>query len=306
MENKAVTMSLERIIAQLVETAEETAAPATRAQRRALARRLRTLLETDALPVNADRASIDRGAAADAARLAAYLEGALSDAERHAFEAELAGSPGRRDELMAALAWIDAVEAGAQTPPAELTALALALEPPAVTPAKAGAGWTAWLERLLPRPRTAMAALASFAIVAVGVDIALHTSPTFRQAIEHPASDLPSPPAGDINSTRLPAPTPPDRAFLPVLPGNGSPLLLTAETINALLGYRDDPGAARRQALLAALVRAGGQLPEADRVRSIRVQPELYERLRQRDGQLPTRIAAKFGIDGELVIAIAN
>ena len=63
-------------------------------------------------------------------------------------------------------------------------------------PAKRGAGFAGLIEWLLPRPRLAIAtsALASFAIVAVGVDIALHTHPQFRQVIQSQSS----PPGGPV------------------------------------------------------------------------------------------------------------
>ena len=82
--------------------------------------------------------------------------------------------------------------------------------------------------------------------------------------------------------------------------------MLTAETINALLAYRNDPSPARQQQLLAALARAGSAPIAADRVRAIMLQPQLYERLTQPRGDLPTWISARFSVAGELVIAIAN
>ena len=98
----------------------------------------------------------------------------------------------------------------------------------------------------------------------------------------------------------------PERPFLPPAPQLGDPIVLTAETINALIAYRDDPSPARRQDLLAALARAGAPPIAADRVRSIVLQPQLYERLTQPRGGLPTWISAKLSLDGELAIAIAN
>ena len=61
-------------------------------------------------------------------------------------------------------------------------------------PAKRSARFSGWIEWLLPRPRLAIAtsALATFAIVAVGIDIALHTNPQFRQVIQSQSS----PPGG--------------------------------------------------------------------------------------------------------------
>ena len=76
-------------------------------------------------------------------------------------------------------------------PPADATALAIALERAVPSaPATRSAGFIGWIEWLLPRPRLAIAtsALATFAIVAVGIDIALHTNPQFRQVIQSQSS----------------------------------------------------------------------------------------------------------------------
>jgi hypothetical protein len=94
--------------------------------------------------------------------------------------------------------------------------------------------------------------------------------------------------------------------LLPPAPQLGDPILLTAETINSLIAYRGDPTAARRQELLAALVRAGAPEIPADRVRSIALQPPLYERLAKPIGGLPAQISARLSMDGELAISIAK
>jgi hypothetical protein len=170
------------------------------------------------------------------------------------------------------------------------------------------------MEWLLPRPRLAFAtsALASVAIVAVGIDIAFHTNPQFRQVIQsqssppdRPVVGLPGDSARQPSSMLPPPAANPDRPVPP--PARlGDPIILTAETINALIAYRNDPSPARQKALLTALARAGAAPIPADQVRAIMLQPQLYERLTQpRDG-LPTFISAKFSIGGELVIAIAN
>jgi hypothetical protein len=163
---------------------------------------------------------------------------------------------------------------------------------------------------LLPRPRLAIAtsALAMFAIVAVGIDIALHTNPQFRQVIQSQSSPAggPDAPAWQDTATRLPPSNArPERPLLPPAPQLGDPILFTAETINALNAYRDDPSDARRRALLTALTRAGAAEIPADRVRSIAIQPQLAERLTQPRG-LPAQISARLSIDGELAISIAK
>jgi hypothetical protein len=96
-----------------------------------------------------------------------------------------------------------------------------------------------------------------------------------------------------------------DRPVQPA-PQPGDPFVLTAETINALVAYRNDPSPARQQTLLAALARAGAAPIPADKVRAIMLQPQLYERISQQRGDLPHWISARLTIGGELVIAIAN
>ena len=305
-------MSLEQIIARLIgqaETGDAGPRPQSPAERRALSRRLRAIVDDDAGDRGSD--APDRGPAADALKLAAYLDGGMSASERDAFEAALVQSPTRRDDLIAAVEWIERMSAQQAMPPADATALAIALERDAPSvPAKRSAGFSGWIEWLLPRPRLAIAtsALATFAIVAVGIDIALHTNPQFRQVIQSQSS-----PAGGSDapwqdaSTRLPpSNAQPDRPLLPPAPQLGDPILFTAETINALTAYRNDPSAARRQDVLAALVRAGAAEIPADRVRSIAIQPQLVERLSKPPGGLPTQISARLSMDGELAISIAK
>ncbi|MBX9776648.1 MAG: hypothetical protein K2Y71_19900 [Xanthobacteraceae bacterium] len=309
-------MSLERIISRLIGQAgpgEEAASPLPPAESRALSRRLRAIVEGEAGEGGSKLA--DRGPAAEALKLAAYLDGSMSAADRDAFEAELTQSPARRDDLIAAAAWIDEIAARPTTPPADVTALAIALESAAPAPSvKRGAGFAGLVEWLLPRPRLAIAtsALASIAIVAVGIDIAFHANPQFRQAIQSPSSPpsgpaigLPGNNARDIASRLPPADANPDQPLPPPV-RLGDPIILTAETINALIAYRNDPTAARQKALLTALARAGSAPIPADQVRAIMLQPQLYERLTQpRDG-LPRFISARFSVGGELIIAEAN
>jgi hypothetical protein len=306
MDERLSTMSLDRIIARLVGQAEpgEPGAPSP-AEGRAVSQRLRAIVDGDV----DERDERDRGLAADALTLAAYLDGSMSAPERDAFEAELTRSPSRRDDLIAAAAWIDQIAARRQTPPAEATALAIALEQRMDGPAARRAGFTGFIEWLLPRPRLAIAtsALASIAIVAVGIDIALHTSPQFRQAIQPQSPALSTPgDSGRGTSTRQPSNARPERPFPPPAPQLGDPVVLTAETINALLAYRDDPSPARQKELLAALERAGSAPIAADQVRAIMLQPQLYERLTQPRSTLPTWISARLTIGGELAIAIAK
>jgi hypothetical protein len=304
-------MSLEQIIARLIgqsETGDAGPRPQSPADRHALSRRLRAIVGDDAGERGSEAA--DRGPAADALKLAAYLDGGMSASERDAFEGELVRSPTRRDDLVAAVEWIEQISAHQALPPADATALAIALERGAPTaPAKHSAGFTGWIEWLLPRPRLAIAtaALAMFAIVAVGIDIALHTNPQFRQVIQSQSSlpgGLETPPWQD--NSRLPPLSPPERSMLPPAPQLGDPIPFTAETINAMIAYRDDPSAARIQALLATLVRAGGPEVPASSVRSVALQPLLVERLTQPLGGLPTQISARMSMNGELVITIAK
>ena len=189
----------------------------------------------------------------------------MSAAERDAFEAELVRSPARRDDLIAAVD-MDRADVGTARDAAGRCDRARdrtrdGSAPSA--PAKHSAGFAGWIEWLLPRPRLAIAtsALAMFAIVAVGIDIALHTNPQFRQVIQSqstPAGGSDAP-RGRIRSRLPPSNAQPERPLLPPAPQLGDPILFTAETINALIAYRDDPSAARRQELLAALVRAGAR-----------------------------------------------
>ncbi len=305
-------MSLEQIIARLIgppETGDAGPRPQSPAERRALSRRLRAIVDDDA----GERGGVtpDHGPAADALKLAAYLDGGMSVSERDAFEAELVRSPARRDDLIAAAEWIEQMSARQEMPPADATALAIALEREAPSaPAQRSAGFAGWIEWLLPRPRLAIAtsALATFAIVAVGIDIALHTNPQFRQVIQSqsmPAGGSDAPAWQDI-SRLPPSNARPERPLLPPAPQLGDPILFTAETINALIAYRDDPSAARRQELLATLVRAGAPEIPADRVRSVALQPQLVERITQPLGGLPAQISARLSIDGELSISIAK
>jgi hypothetical protein len=304
-------MSLEQIIARLIGPAEPGDAgprPQSPAERRALSRRLRAIVGDDAYERGSE--APDRGPAADALKLAAYLDGGMSAAERDAFEAELVRLPTRRDDLIAAVDWIDQMSAQQAMPPADATALAIALERGAPSaPATRSARFSGWIEWLLPRPRLAIAtsALATFAIVAVGIDIALHTNPQFRQVIQSQSSPPGGSDAWQDTATRLPPSNArPEQPLLPPAPQLGDPILFTAETINALIGYHDDPSAARRQDLLAALARAGAAEIPPDRVRSIAIQPQLVERLAQPRGSLPTQISARLSIDGELAISIAK
>lgn len=303
-------MSLERIIAHLVgqaDAAKTGAPPFSTAEGHALSQRLRAMLD-DEMSGQGGQAP-DRGPAADALRLAAYLDGSMTPSEREAFEGELVRSPARRDELIAAAAWIEEIAAKHEAPPAVATARALALEGPVPSAAaKRGAGFAALIEWLLPRPRLAMAtsALAVFAIATVALDIALHTSPQLRAVIQSQQNGPQSPTVDFTRQTARDAqkPATPDRPFLPSLPGNA--IVLTAETINALLAYRNDPSPARLQELLGALARAGGPPLTAERVRSITVEPQLYDALTQRAGPLPARISARLSVGGELTVAVAN
>lgn len=296
-------MSLERIIARLVgSTAAAEEGAISPAEGRALSQRLREIVDGTASAAGGQNP--DQGMAADALKLAAYLDGSMADSERSAFEAGLVGSPTRRDELIAAAAWIDEIAARPETPPADAAALAIALETAA--PAKRGPGFAGLIEWLLPGRRLAMAtsALASMAILAVGVDIALRTHPQFQQMMQSQSSRTPVATPND-GSPQIHSMFPNAEPNGPA-PQPGDPVVLTAETINALIAYRNDPSAERQKQLLTALARAGAAPIPADRVRAIMLQPQLYERLTQQPGDLPARISARISVAGELVIAIAN
>jgi len=305
-------MSLEQIIARLIGPAEPGDAgprPQSPAERRALSRQLRAIVGNDADERGSE--APDRGPAADALMLAAYLDGGMSASERAAFEAELVRSPARRDDLIAAVGWIEQMSAQQAMPPADATALAIALEQEApAAPEKHSTGFSGWVEWLLPRPRLAIAtsALATFAIVAVGIDIALHTNPQFRQVIQSQSSPAggSDAPAWQDSSRLPPSSVQPERPMLPPAPQLGDPMLFTAETINALIAYRNDPTAARRQELLTALVRAGAPEIPSTRVRSVTLQPQLVERLVKPLDGLPTQISARLSLDGELTISVAK
>jgi hypothetical protein len=299
-------MSLERIITHLIGPAvggQPGSRALSAAEGRAMSQRLRAIVDGEG-----GAGGAESGPAAEALKLAAYLDGSMTGPERDAFEAELVRSPPRRDGLIAAAAWIDEIAAKQEMPPPEVTAQAIALEA-AAAPARRTAGFTGFIEWLLPRPRLAIAtsALAALAIVAVGIDVALHTNPQFRQVIQSqspPSGGSLAPSEGWRESSAREPTSAPERPFLPAKPGE--PIVLTAETINTLIAYRDDPSPARRQDVLTALARAGAAPLPGDRVRAITVEPKLYERLTQPRAGLPTRIAARLSLDGELIVTIAN
>jgi hypothetical protein len=308
---KPLSMSLERIIAHLIGPPEgDKAGALSPAASRAVSQRLRMIVDGEGRAGGAE--SADRGRASDALKLAAYLDGSMAASERDAFEAELVRSPARRDELVAAAAWIDEIAARQEAPPADALARASALEDKVAAAPARPPGFSGMFEWLLPRPRLAIAtsALASLAIVAVGIDIALHVSPQFRQAMQSQSAPVPggSPSPRDgwqTPSAQGPAsPAAPERPFLPQTPDD--PIVLTAETINALIDYRNDPSPKRREDVLAALARAGGAPWAAEHVRTITVEPKLYERLTQPRGVLPTRVAARLSLDGALAVTIAD
>jgi hypothetical protein len=286
-------MSIEDLlIARLTgqgETGDSGQHPLSAAQSRALSWRLREVFETG----EPGSIGLDRGAAADAMQLAAYLAGSLAAAERAAFERNLAESPDRREALLSAAAWLDRLATMQDEPSAAAFERGLALDPPAPPPRPR---WQAAAEWLLPGPRLAIAtsALATLAIAAVGLDIAMHLSPSMQ----------PTPPPG----ITAPAEPPPMRTILPSdsmlppaartrEPGRAP---LTAESINAINAYLERPEPQRLQDLLTTLARAGAGTFAPGSIHKVALAPEMAERLRQRAGRLPTSISASLSMDGTL------
>ena len=90
-------MSIELIINRLIGQAESgNPEPLSQVEGRALSQCLRALVDAEA--GEQGTAGLDRGAAAEALQLAAYLDGGMDAAERAAFERDLVRSPERRDE----------------------------------------------------------------------------------------------------------------------------------------------------------------------------------------------------------------
>jgi len=283
-------MSMEFMIARLLgraETGTLDQSALSHEDRQALAQRLRDLLDEGSQGAS----GTDRGPAAEAAQLAAYLDGAMDSEERAAFERELLQSPQRRDELLSTAAWLDELAARPETPPADATELAMALGTPVSQPARRR-GIAAFLESLLPRQRFAVAsALAAVLIAVVGVDIAVRMTSQVG---------VPSVQYGE--RTALPSPGDPLRTWQ----GSSNRIVLTAETINALVAYRDNPEEPQRQALVRTLNRAGAAAFDNRNVRSITLQPRLVELLNNRSGPLPARLSAELAPDGTLTLDRAD
>src|ERR1700680_3806108 len=75
-------------------------------ERRALALALHELFDQ---PGDAAKSGSDQDATAGHMRLATYLDGGMTQQEKAAFEAELARSPARRDQLISAVAWLEEI-----------------------------------------------------------------------------------------------------------------------------------------------------------------------------------------------------
>ena len=104
-----------------------------------------------------------------AADLAAFLDGALPQAERDALAARLAGDPAARSDLVSAMAFLDDIEAQSEAPPVELAARAADMFAPAQPPSPQS---RPWLQRLLAAARwrrTAGFGLVTAALLAVAI-----------------------------------------------------------------------------------------------------------------------------------------
>jgi hypothetical protein len=286
-------MSIEPMINRMIGQAETGGGEhLSHEESRQLSQRLRELVAKEA----DEAVSPDRGAAAEALLLAAYLDGGMDPAERAAYERELTYSPERRDELVDAAAWLDVLAARSELPPADATELLMTLDTPAAAPPPRGRGLAALIEWLLPRPRLAIAtsALATLAIAGVSLDLALHFSP-LRTTF--------SPPATETVRTFGPIDSPNTQTMRPMLPNR---ILLTAETINAMVAYQENPSEQQRSELLRALIRAGAPAIDTSKVQSIAVLPRLAEWLRQRGGRLPAAILATLSPNGTLTLENAD
>jgi hypothetical protein len=306
-------MSIEPIIARLIGRAEQgdaTPRPVSPEEGRELSRRLRDLVNADA-----GGGAPDQGSAEEALKLAAYLDGTMGADERAAFERDLVHSPQRREELISAAAWLDEIEAKRQLPPASIAARALALD--VARPRAATEGWWVRFVRSLDatfsgrRLAVATTALASVAIVAVGLDIALHTNPAL----------FGTPESGTTPQLQAGAPNWPDRVALEprarmpseetrpprfALPMRASEINSNAELIDAVIAYHDDPSQRNRQQLLAALARGGLPAQEAGLVQTIEVQKRLRDRFGSAGGRRVLTVAISLVSDGTLTLDLGR
>lgn len=307
-------MSIDLIVTRLIGQGEQgdKSPPLAPGASYALSQRLRDLVGAEAGGPHA----ADRGQAEEALRLAAYLDGTMDAAERTAYERELARSAARREELVGAAAWLDEIEARRQAPPAELSAFAVALGERNAAPVAAST-WrervAAWLERLFPTRRLAYAtsALASVAILAVGLDIALHLSPrstTTQQVVMAPTTAAHPPRVAERPWHEHPQAREADgRPMQYSMPPQGQvDVEFRPELLQALLAYRKDSSQPQRQQLLAALARAGLTAEDARRITTITVQPQLYEYADLGSASPVVRIAGRINPDGSLVLDVGQ
>jgi hypothetical protein len=116
-----------------------------------------------------DSGTNDQGHDADIARLAAFLDGSLTHAERDAVLTRLADDPAAGMDATAAAAFLDAVETQSEAIPAGLAARAANILAPTRAPAPQGIDWARPLREVWNwRPATgfglATAALLAFAV----------------------------------------------------------------------------------------------------------------------------------------------
>jgi len=229
------------------------------------------------------RSGEDGGAAAEHLRLAAYLDGTMTAREKAAFEQELARSPAGREQLISAAAWLDDIEAKRQSAPDHLVRQALALHA-----AKSDETAEAWWQQWLPAPRRpwvlAAAALASVAIVIVGIQVVRQVTssgPSFKlpeiAGVDRPAETRPAALKRKIDAS--------------------------AELIGAVLAYDRNPGAQQRADLLARLKGSGTVGIDLDRIQTIEIEKALKDRLQTNP---PPAISLAAPAPDRLVLGVAD
>ena len=189
------------------------------AVRRALAQQLRERIDRAAGSKDITSEPGD-DALAETMRLAAYLDGQMAEQEKASFENDLALSCDRRNALISAVAWLDAVDAQQISAPAHLIDQAIALETSSSTVvAKPWLGRVAKLiASLVPRNRWALATSGAAAIVVLAIGL-----PLVRQQAPEPSTARPVP---RIDVAELDKP---NAATDPALPPAPAPMAATPD-----------------------------------------------------------------------------